>query len=124
VKQSILVIEDNDINMDMMIFLLKALGYEVLPALNGPAGLSMAMALRPKLIICDIQMPQLDGYAVLHALKTDPEPAISTIPIIAVTAMAMRGDEADLMKAGFDGYLSKPVEFNDLKILLQRYLPR
>ncbi len=121
-KSSILVIEDNDINMDMMIFILNAMGHTVIPALNGPAGLVIAKSVKPDLVICDIQMPELDGYAVLAALKTDPDPSISTIPIIAITAMAMKGDEALLLKAGFDGYLSKPIEVDDLRQLLQKHL--
>ena len=72
-KPKVLVIEDNAANMDLMIFVLNALGLIVIPALNGPAGLAIARAEIPDLIICDIQMPHLDGYAVLEALKLTPQ---------------------------------------------------
>ena len=120
-RTTILVIEDNDINMDMMIFVLQALGIVVLPALNSPAGLAMARSERPCLIICDIQMPELDGYGVLQGVKSDP--AVAHIPIIALTALAMAGDGERLLAAGFDGYLSKPVDFDDLKSELRKHLP-
>jgi CheY-like chemotaxis protein len=118
---SILLIEDNEINMDMMIFVLNALGLAAIPALNGPAGLAIARSMLPDLIICDIQMPHLDGFGVLRALKSDP--AMCGIPIIAVTAMAMVGDGERLIAAGFDSYLGKPIEFDDLKLELMKYLP-
>ena len=120
-KPTILVIEDNDINMDLMIFVLNAMKLNVIPALNGPAGLAIALSERPDLIICDIQMPHLDGYAVLNALKSNPE--VSGIPVIAVTAMAMLGDGERLLAQGFDGYLSKPIEFDELKAELIEHLP-
>ncbi|MEJ7747567.1 MAG: response regulator [Luteimonas sp.] len=118
---SILLIEDNDINMDVMILILNGLGLEVIPALNGPAGLAIARSQRPDLILCDIAMPHLDGFGVLNAVKSDPDTA--SIPVIAVTAMAADGDGARLLAAGFDSYLSKPVEIDDLKRELARYLP-
>lgn len=120
-KPRVLVIEDNDSNMDLMIFVLKALGLTAIPALNGPAGLAIARSELPDLIICDIQMPHLDGFAVLSALKSDPK--LSAIPVIAVTALAMRGDGERLLARGFDGYLSKPVEFEHLKAELLHRLP-
>lgn len=120
-KPTILVIEDNDINMDLMIFVLNALGLAVIPALNGPAGLAIAKSQRPDLILCDIQMPHLDGYAVLGALRSDP--AFSGIPVIAVTALAMLGDGDQLLAQGFDGYLSKPIELDQLKAELATHLP-
>lgn len=120
-KPRILVIEDNEINLEMMIFVLEALGLTVIPALNGHDGLAFAQAEPPDLIICDVQMPQLDGYAVLSALKSNP--ALARIPVIALTAMAMSGDAARLLGQGFDGYLSKPVSFGLLKIELNNRLP-
>ncbi len=117
----ILVIEDNDIAMNLMIYVLNALGLTVIPALNGPAGLAIAKAELPDLIMCDIQMPHLDGHAVLDAVRTNP--TISKTPVIAVTALSMVGDGERLLARGFDGYLSKPIEFNELKNELRKHLP-
>lgn len=118
----ILVIEDNDINMDLMIYILNAMGHSVIPALNGPAGLAIARAQRPALILCDIQMPELDGLGVLRALKGDR--STRDIPIVAITSQAMVGDREKLMGAGFDGYLSKPIEFDDLRLEVEKHLTK
>jgi two-component system cell cycle response regulator len=120
-KPNVLVIDDEKSSLDLMIFVLNAMGLTVVPALNGPAGLSMARALRPDLILCDVQMPHLDGIAIVNALREDPD--ISTVPVIAVTALAMPGDARRLLEAGFDGYVSKPVDFDSLRAELQKRLP-
>jgi CheY-like chemotaxis protein len=120
-KPKILIIEDNEINMDLMIFVLNALGLSVIPALNGPAGLAIARSEIPDLIFCDIMMAHLDGHGVLAALKA--ESSLEHIPVIAVTALAMAGDGARLIAQGFDGYLSKPIDFDELKQELTRQLP-
>lgn len=120
-KPKILVIEDNDINMDLMIFVLNALDLTVIPALNGPAGLAIARSEVPDLIFCDIQMPHLDGHGVLAALRA--ESTLAHIPVIAVTAMAIVGDGQRLLTAGFSGYLSKPIDFDHLKVELAGHLP-
>lgn len=117
----ILVIEDNDINMDLMIFILTAFGLNVIPALNGLAGLAIAKAEVPDLIICDIHMPLLDGFGVLAALRSDP--TTTHIPVVAITALAMAGDSERLLAAGFNGYLSKPVEFDQLRVTVSNHLP-
>lgn len=120
-KPKILLVEDNDINMDLMIFVLNSLDLAVIPALNGPAGLAIARSQVPDLIFCDIQMPHLDGYGVLAGLRA--ESTLAHIPVIAVTAMAMAGDGQRLLAAGFSGYLSKPIEFEQLKLELATQLP-
>ncbi len=122
-NKSILVIEDNGLTMDMMILVLMSKGFRVIPALNGPAGLSIARAERPRLIFCDIQMPELDGYGIVEALKSDPEPSVSSIPIIAVTSLVGEQDRALLLAAGFSDYLAKPLDLDDLDTALQRHLP-
>ncbi len=120
-KAAILVIEDNDINMDMMILVLNSLDHPVIPALNGPAGLAIARSQRPSLILCDIQMPELDGFALLNALRADPDPLVSGIPIVAVTALAEADAGKRLMDAGFDGYLGKPVDIDHLTRELRKF---
>jgi len=103
----ILVIEDNWTNLDLMIYLLEAFGHEPMKATSGQAGLELARRELPDLIICDVHMPNMDGYEVARHLKNHP--TLSTIPLIAVTAFAMVGDRDKVLAAGFDGYISKPI---------------
>jgi two-component system cell cycle response regulator len=104
----ILVIEDNATNLDLMAYLLTAFGHTPLTALDGEKGLLAAQRERPDLIICDIQLPTLDGFEVARWLKSHPD--LRTIPLIAVTALAMVGDRDKVLAAGFDGYIAKPID--------------
>lgn len=104
----ILVVEDNPINLELMTYLLRAWGHEVQQATDGQAGLDAASRERPDLIVCDIQMPGLDGYEVVRRLKADAE--LQRVPALAVTALAMVGDRERAMQAGFDGHIAKPIE--------------
>jgi diguanylate cyclase (GGDEF)-like protein/PAS domain S-box-containing protein len=108
VSSRILIIEDNAANMELMDYLLTAFGHVALKAADGAAGVEMARSEHPDLILCDVHVPVLDGYAVLAAIKADP--ALQAVPILAVTALAMEGDREKLLAAGFDGYISKPIE--------------
>lgn len=107
-RARILVVEDNPANIDLMTYLLEASGHEVLTARDGQEGLEMARSERPALIVSDIQMPRMNGYDLAIALKADP--VLALIPVLAVTAFAMVGDRDKAIDAGFDGYLSKPIE--------------
>jgi two-component system cell cycle response regulator len=102
-----LVIEDNPANLELMIYLLTAFGHTSLQASDGEQGLAVARRELPDLIICDMQLPRMDGYAIMRQLKEWPE--TRAIPIIAVTALAMVGDRARIIAQGFDGYISKPI---------------
>jgi two-component system cell cycle response regulator len=104
----VLVIEDNATNLDLIAYLLGSFGYTVLPAVDGEEGLRVARRERPDVIICDVQLPGIDGYEVARRLKGDP--AFRKVPLIAVTAYAMVGDRERLVAAGFDGYIAKPIE--------------
>lgn len=117
----ILVIEDNPANMELMTYLLNAFGYELLTASDGETGLTMAIREQPDLIICDVHLPQLDGYGVIRVLKR--QPALQEIPAIAVTALAMAGDRDKLLDAGFDGYISKPIEPETFIAEIAKFLP-
>lgn len=119
-NKAILVIENDPSSMDLMIFVLNYLGYTVIPALNGPAGLAIARGEVPALILCDIGMPELDGRGVLRALKSDA--SVSVIPVVAVTAMTTAGDREALLADGFDGYLSKPIDLGALRHEIARHL--
>jgi len=106
-KPKILLIEDNEQNRYMETFLLEKHGYEVVPAVDGPTGIELADKVQPCLILLDIQLPQMDGYAVARALRRNP--ALSDIPIVAVTSYAMMGDREKALGAGCNGYLEKPI---------------
>lgn len=103
----VLVIEDNPANMELMTYLLRAFGHAVLEATDGRQGLRAALESRPELIVCDLQLPLMDGYEVARTLKADP--ALRTVPLIAVTAYAMVDDRQKALAAGFDGYIPKPI---------------
>ncbi len=104
----ILIIEDNPTNMELMVYLLNAFGHTPLPAYDGEEGVKAARTQQPELILCDVHLPKLDGYATVHYLKNDQ--ALARIPIIAVTALSMVGDREKLLSAGFDGYIGKPID--------------
>ncbi len=103
----ILVIEDNPFNLELVTDLLEAFGYTVLAARDGARGIELVRQEKLDLIICDIQMPGMDGYEVAAYLKRDP--MLSRIPLVAVTALAMVGDREKVLSAGFDGYIDKPI---------------
>ncbi len=103
----ILIIEDNPANLELMEYLLTAHGYTVLTARDGEEGLEAARRERPDLILCDIQLPGIDGYEVARRIKASS--ALRDIPLVAVTAFAMVGDRDKVLAAEFDGYLSKPI---------------
>jgi two-component system cell cycle response regulator len=104
----ILIIEDNPANVELMSFLLGAYGHTPLNAPDGARGVAAARSELPDLIACDVNLPGMDGFQVLAALKQ--EPALAAVPVLAVTALAMAGDREKVLAAGFDGYISKPIE--------------
>lgn len=103
----ILVIEDNPTNLDLMVYLLAAFGHTPYTAQDGEEGLKVAQQEIPDLIICDVQLPTMDGYEVARWLKSHPQ--FYKIPLVAVTALAMVGDRDKMLAAGFDGYIAKPI---------------
>jgi CheY-like chemotaxis protein len=104
----VLVIEDNGPNLALMSYLLGAFGHTVVSAADGSAGVEVARREVPELILCDLQLPKLDGYSVRGILGADP--ALKRIPVIAVTAFAMMGDRDRVLAGGFDGYIAKPID--------------
>lgn len=104
----ILLIEDNAANLELMSYLLGAFGYTPRTASDGPSGLAAACAEPFDLIVCDVHMPDMDGYEVARRLKADP--VTCAVPLVAVTALAMVGDRDKVLAAGFDGYIAKPVD--------------
>ena len=116
----ILIIEDNPANIELMSFLLSAYGHAPVSAADGPRGVAAARSERPDLIACDVNLPGMDGFAVLAELKGDP--ALAGVPILAVTALAMTGDREKVLAAGFDGYISKPIEPESFVAELEAFL--
>ena len=108
-NNKILLIEDNEQNRYLATFLLEKSGYSVVPASNGPTGVELGSSFRPKGILLDIQLPGMDGLEATRRLKCDP--ATRTIPVVALTALAMQGDEARIRAAGCDGYIAKPIDY-------------
>lgn len=118
----ILVIEDNAANLELMTYLLNAFGHTTFVATDGEAGVDAALRCDPDIILCDIALPKLDGYGVARRLKQ--EPALLTVPLIAVTASAMVGDRDKVMAAGFDGYIRKPIDPETFVTEVESYLHR
>jgi two-component system, cell cycle response regulator DivK len=107
-SHKILLIEDNAHNRYLVTFLLQARGWEIVHAENGPEGLALAEQIDPVLVLLDIQLPGMDGYAVARALRSNTK--FDTIPIVAVTSYAMPGDRERCVESGCTGYLEKPID--------------
>jgi len=110
--RKILIVEDNPTNMSFFVAVLERGGHNVLQAEDAAAGIRLARAMHPDLIFMDIQLPGMDGLEATRQLKADP--TTRHIPIYALTALAMKGDEERARAAGCDGYLAKPVSYKDL----------
>jgi two-component system cell cycle response regulator DivK len=118
----VLVVEDNAANMKLAVFLLQSVGHTVLSATDAEAGLTLARAEQPDLILMDIQLPGMDGLEATTLLKGDE--ATRAIPVIALTALAMKGDEERIRAAGCDGYIAKPMRYQELLATLVTQLAR
>lgn len=120
--EKILVVEDNEQNRILMRQILTHHGYEVLEATDGLMGLDMARAHMPDLILLDIQMPVMNGFAVIYELRNNPE--FKKIKMIAVTSFAMKGDRERALQAGFDEYVTKPIDTRKFPELVRQVLSR
>ena len=118
--KKVLIVEDNELNMKLFHDLLEAQGYETLQTREGLQALALAREHRPDLILMDIQLPEISGLEVTKWLKEDEE--LSSIPIIAVTAFAMKGDEERILEGGCEAYLSKPISVMAFIDLVKRFL--
>ena len=104
----ILIAEDNEANLALVEYLLQAAGHRTVAAADGLEAVRLAREIRPDLVICDLQMPEVDGYSVLAQVREDP--TLREMPVIALTAFSRRIDRTTVLVAGFDGYLSKPID--------------
>ena len=119
-KEKILIVEDNPLNMRLIEMTLRPKGYRLLGATDGEKALDMAVRENPDLIIMDISLPKVSGLEVTKRLRQMP--AFDHIPIIAVTAHAMKGDEAKIIDAGCDAYLPKPINTRQLPVVITELL--
>lgn len=116
----ILIVEDNDLNLKLFRDLLGANGYETVETKEGLEAISLTRNLKPDLILMDIQLPEISGLEVTKKIKADDE--ICNIPVIAVTAFAMKDDEEKILKAGCEAYISKPISIDHFMSTVQRFL--
>jgi CheY-like chemotaxis protein len=117
---SILVIDDNAANLELMLYLLRHFGHAAEGRSDGLAGYDGAKQSGYDLVLCDILMPGIDGYEFARRFKSDP--ALNTTPLVAVTALAMAGDRERITAAGFDGYIGKPIEPQTFVKEVERFL--
>lgn len=118
----ILVVEDNPANMKLTVFLLQQAGHVVLSAKDAEVGLTLARQEAPDLILMDIQLPGMDGLEAIAELKRDE--ATRAIPVIALTALAMKGDEGRIRAAGCDAYIAKPMRYQEVLATVEAQLGR
>jgi CheY-like chemotaxis protein len=125
-ERKILVVEDNDMNMQLVEFLLEEGGYAIVKATSGEEAIALTQnggnEPPPDLILMDIHLPGMDGLSVVRAMKSDERTA--RIPILALTAHAMRGDRDRFLEAGCDGYISKPIDVKTFLSSIERYIAR
>ena len=118
----VLIAEDNAVNRELLRELLELRGYTVLEACDGEEALQMIEQTQPELLLLDIGMPVMDGFAVIRRIRENPR--LARLLVVAVTAYAMRGDQERILNSGFDGYLSKPVNPSSLAEELARVLAK
>ncbi|HOW85106.1 MAG TPA: response regulator [Candidatus Aminicenantes bacterium] len=119
-KPTILIIEDNEQNLYLATFLLERSGHAVVAARSGPEGLAKALEIRPDLILLDIQLPGMDGYAVAREMRKNA--ALDGVPIVAVTSYAMVGDRERALEAGCLGYIEKPINPDTFRAEIDKLL--
>ena len=119
-KKTILIVEDNDLNLKLFRDLLGAHGYETIETKEGMEAIAIAKSRHPDLILMDIQLPEISGLDVTKKLKADAK--ICDIPIIAVTAFAMKDDEEKILRAGCEAYISKPISIVHFLATVRRFL--
>ena len=119
-KERILIVDDNELNLKLLRWLLEKNGYEVHTAGDAKTARVTVRAVRPRLVLMDIQLPEVSGLEVTKWLKDDPE--LKSIPVVAVTAFAMKGDEERIREGGCEAYLSKPISIAKFLETVRTYL--
>jgi two-component system cell cycle response regulator DivK len=118
--KTVLIVEDNELNMKLFHDLLNAFGYRTVQTREGLNAVDLARKHRPDLILMDIQLPEISGIDITRILKADPE--LKAIPVVAVTAFAMRGDEQRIKESGCEAYLSKPIAVGNFIATVRQYI--
>ncbi|MBL8712935.1 MAG: response regulator [Alphaproteobacteria bacterium] len=121
-KKKVMIVEDNELNMKLFDDLLGAHGYDTIKTRDGTKVMDLARTHRPDLIVMDIQLPEVSGLDVTKWLKNDAD--LKSIPVIAVTAFAMKGDEEKIRQGGCEDYVSKPISIIDFMKTVQKYLEK
>ncbi|MET0378260.1 MAG: response regulator [Spongiibacteraceae bacterium] len=117
---TIMVVEDNPTNMKLVHMVLDRGGYTVQEASGAEEAIASIRINPPDLVLMDVQLPGMDGFEAMALLKADP--TTTAIPVVALTAFAMHGDEEKILEAGFDAYIAKPIRYNELLALVERFL--
>lgn len=117
-----MVVEDNEKNRKLMRVVLKSKGYAVIEAATGEEALNLLKNQKPNIILMDIQLPGIDGLTLIKLIKADA--MTKEIPIIAVTAYAMKGDEQKILETGCDAYVSKPINTQELPLIIEKYIKK
>lgn len=120
--KNVMVVEDNEKNRKLMRVVLKSKGYAVIEAATGEEALNLLKNQKPDIILMDIQLPGIDGLTLIKQIKADA--MTKEIPIIAVTAYAMKGDEQKILETGCDAYVSKPINTQELPLIIEKYIKK
>lgn len=116
----ILIVDDNEMNLKLLQMLLVRRGYQVETASGGEEARARVRELRPRLVLMDVQLPEVDGLQLTREIKQDPE--LRHIPVVAVTSYAMKGDREKALAAGCDGYITKPIDTRAMRLEVERHL--
>jgi CheY-like chemotaxis protein len=119
-NESILIVDDNEMNVKLLRWLLEKNGYQVHTAGDAKTARARIRAVRPRLVLMDIQLPDIDGLELTREFKADPE--LRDIPVVAVTSYAMKGDRQKSLDAGCDGYITKPIDTRQFPLDVENYL--
>jgi two-component system, cell cycle response regulator DivK len=119
-KESILIVDDNEMNLKLLRWLLEKNGYEVHTAGDAKTARASVRAVHPRLVLMDIQLPDIDGLQLTREFKADPQ--LRDIPVVAVTSYAMKGDRQKSVDAGCDGYITKPIDTRQFPLDIEKYL--
>lgn len=119
-SKTVMIVEDNELNMKLFHDLLEARGYDILETRDGMEALKMARDKKPDLILMDIQLPEVSGLEVTKWLKEDDD--LRAIPVIAVTAFAMKGDEEKIREGGCEAYIAKPISVSNFLATIEKFL--
>lgn len=118
-KTTVLIVEDNPMNMELATDLLEIAGFSVIQARNAEDGIRLALEAQPRIVLMDLSLPGMDGLTAMQRMKSLPQ--TQNLPIVALTAHAMKGDEEAALEAGFDGYLQKPIDTRTLASRVASY---